>query len=146
MDLFVDFANAIAGGLSIPPASKTANTNGTAIDMINGDVRSHAIVNLGALADNAVFSVQIQGTNNSDVTNATFANLADAGAASGNLNTANAMTTLSFQREYRYLRARAVLESGGANAAALIGVVILTQKKMMPSGATYPGYDRSPST
>lgn len=143
-NLFADFQNGLGGGLSQPPKSLTANTNGVGVDLQNADVRGHLIVGIGVLTDNAVFSVSVQGSND----NTTFAALADtANTNTGNLNTSNTNTILSFNREYRYVRAVATLQGGGNNAAGVICSAIYSQKKYSGGGAgASSGVDRSPST
>ncbi len=142
MDFLSDLKNIASADKSLAPASRVSNTNGAGIDLVNGTIRTHAVVSVGALTDNAVPYAVIEESDD----NTTFAAVADPGANTGNVN-ANTVTVLSFLRTKRYVRGVAKIASGGANQAVISDVVILAPKKNFGAGTgASSGVDRSPSS
>lgn len=136
MQLLTDLKNAVNSGQSPAPASQNASFNGASVDLQNSDVRTHAIVDNGAVVGNAIWTVQMQGSLDGSTG---WTNEPDAGALSGNIS-AQGLTYLSYQRTFRYQRSAFTLVSG---TSSTVGCLILSEKKEEPANA---GYDRSPST
>src|SRR5437868_2141121 len=99
MDLLVDLINAAVIGQTLAPVSATATGNGAAVDLQNADVRTHCIIDNGVVTGAAIWTIQMQGSDD----NSTWANEADANALSGQI-TAAGITVLSYIRTARYQR------------------------------------------
>jgi hypothetical protein len=138
----VDLANGVESGIShYPKAALTANTNGAGVDLKDSNVRTHLVVQVGALADNATVRFNVEESDD----NTTFTTPADTtNTNTGTLNTANTQTILSFQRGKRYARANFTLVAGGANANAFVTATLLAQKKSI--GSNTAGYSIAPQT
>jgi hypothetical protein len=135
MQLITDLKNGVTIGQTIAPVSDSAGANGAAVDLQNGDVRTHVIISNGIVTAAAIWTVQMQ----SSPDNTNWTNEADPNALSGQI-TAIGVTLLSYQRTSRYARAVTTLVSG---TSSILDILILAEKKFEPAGA---GYDRSPST
>jgi hypothetical protein len=141
MQLFVDFTTDLAGGVSYVPTSLAATTNTTGVNLTNGDVRTHVIIDTGSIVNAASLAFVMQESTD----NTTFTNVADANATF-TVNTANAQSLVSFQRAKPFVRANVTL-SGGTSPTILTSVDIFCQKKVAGTGAgATSGVDRSPST
>ena len=142
MQLLVDLANgAVSGQTQLPAAAVTSNTNGTGVDLQDANIRTHMVVNLGALQTNAVVYLTVKESDD----NTTFAALTDTtNTNTGNLVTgdSNTLVIKSFQRSKRYVRAD--LTISGTNANGFVVASLLAQKKQ--SGSNTGGYSLSPQS
>jgi len=135
MQLLTDLKNGVVIGQSLAPVAATATGNGTGVDLLNGDVRTHCIIDNGAVTGAAIWTVQMEYSDD----NSAWTAEPGADALSGQISAAG-ITILSYTRHGRYARAVRTLVSG---TSSIIGMSILAMKKDAP--ASY-GYDRSPST
>lgn len=142
MQLLVDLANgAFVGQTQVPAAAVTTNTNGLGVDLKDAGIRTHLVVNLGALQTNAVVYLTVLESDD----NTTFAACADtANTNTGNLNTGNSNGVIikSFQRGKRYVRADITIS--GTNANGFIQASLIAQHKM--SGSNNAGYSIAPQS
>lgn len=142
MMTLVDLVNTtLRGATQVPGAAATANTNGLGVDLKDANVRTHLVVQLGALQTNAVIYLTVEESDD----NTTFGACADTtNTNTGNLNTGNSngLVFLSFQRGKRYVRAN--LTISGTNANAILGALFIAQSKM--SGSNNSGYSIAPQS
>jgi hypothetical protein len=137
--LLVDLANGFVKGVSHQPVSLNANTNGVGIDFVNAaNVRTHLIVQTGVITASGLFNYKVQESDD----NSTFVAAADTtNSNTGNLNTANSISILSFNRAKRYARVVATLVSG---TSVIASSMLLAQQS--PDGSNTAGYSVAPQS
>lgn len=142
MMTLVDLQNTtLYGATQVPGAAVSSNTNGLGVDLKDANIRTHLVVQLGALQTNAVVYLTVKESDD----NTTFAACADTtNTNTGNLNTSNSngIAILSFQRGKRYVRAD--LTISGTNANAILSALLIAQSKM--SGSNNTGYSLAPQS
>jgi hypothetical protein len=119
-----DVANEMLLGPSLPPQTITASTNGSGIDMLNGDGSCVAIQQVGTVGGTSpTLAGKIQESSDNstwtDVANATFTSV----------TASNNNQAISFERTKRYLRYVGTV--GGTSPSYAIAVLIGEQRKQL---------------
>jgi len=139
MQLLVDLKNGFYTSVTHPPVSLAGNTNGTGVDLVNSaNIRTQMVIMTGTITGAGLFNYTVQESDD----NTTFVAAADsANANTGNINTANSATVISFNRTKRYVRSLATLVSG---TSVIASGLFIAQKS--PDGSNTAGYSVSPQT
>lgn len=122
---FPDIPNSYVVGLTFPPATRTANGDGTGIDLTSSEGPVTAVLGLGAASGtSATLDVKLQESDDNstytDISGATFSQLTDTSD-----NTVLAIAT--WNRKKRYVRASATI--AGTSPSFLFGVTVHSPKK-----------------
>ncbi len=139
MQLLIDLKNGFITGITHPPVSLAGNTNGTGVDMVNSaNLRTQLVIQTGTITSSGLFNYTVQESDD----NTTFVTASDTtNTNTGNINTANSVTILSFNRSKRYVRSLATLVSG---TSVIASGLFIAQKS--PDGSNTAGYSISPSS
>lgn len=105
-------------------AATTGNTAGSSLDMLTGEGRLNIIQSIGAWVGNSpTVQTKVQesadGSNWYDITGASFSSTA----------TSNTIQTLSFSRNYRYVRSYDTIAGTGSLAIPLANIIIQQKKQ-----------------
>lgn len=105
-------SNALLNTATIPPQIITSNTNGVPIDMLTGDGRVAALIQLGIV--NTLTNVTVQFYESSD--NSTFTLISGANTAAASLGVpANSTAITEFDRTKRYVNCVVTVVGGSSS-------------------------------
>ena len=117
-----DLVNNEVFGVSLAPSARTANTNGTGIDLITGDGLCSAIIVSGTITDGG-HTIAIQ---ESDASGGTYSAVTPVQTIIATTN--NTYQVVSFQRTKRYVRATTTV-TGSPSTGGIYSVLLAEQLK-----------------
>jgi hypothetical protein len=118
-----DFARNLSPALSLPPAARTANTNGTTVDLL-GYGTAAVLVTFGAWTDgNHTPKLQESDNGSTGWTDVAAVDMAGSFSAVSSAAGQNAVQRASYIGNKRYIRP--VLTVAGATTGAIVGVHVV---------------------
>lgn len=134
--MITDLVNDAVSGATFFAAARTANANGTGVDLKNGLGSTHAVLNVGTVSGTTpTLDVKMQESDD----DSTYTDIP--GATFNQVTAGNQRQVIRFLRSKPYCRAVATV--AGTSPSFTFGVEVFGQKKHSGTGG---GYDRSPSS